>query len=397
MSILSQFVKTKSALLFVALGVACVGSANAVSTLNDDFQAVVESGGNLVAINFQSDFFTSDDDGITFTPRAKPLGPTPSDAFEGLGALGATVIAVGNDGLILRAPDSGQTWSLATSPVLSGGSLYAVAGRPDGANPNRWIAVGDDGFDGYVYRSNDDGLIWTNVAMLSGLSLEDIIWTGSRWLATGRENDFNKGVVYSSTDGAAWSPSSVPVGVSPLLALAADGGGVVLAVGEAGQILRSTDDGLSFVAIANQFLGGGDLNAVIVDGSGTFFVGGDEKRIIEINGTTATTLVPAAANAAPVLGFFLIDGEPVAIGGFFSSFTRTIPFAIQFSVGGSLDYVLSVAQTLTGKTYYVETTTDLTANDWSIVPNTSVSGTNGPISFEVAEDELRRFWRIVEF
>jgi hypothetical protein len=63
-----------------------------------------------------------------------------------------------------------------------------------------------------------------------------------------------------------------------------------------------------------------------------------------------------------------------------------------------LDYVLTIEETLLGKSYRVETTTDLTADDWALVPGSvPVLGNGGAISFDVAEDTPRRFWRVVEF
>jgi photosystem II stability/assembly factor-like uncharacterized protein len=365
---------------------------SAVTSIVGGYRAMVVSDGTLVALDSQSDLYTSDDGGVSFTLRE-----STSDTFENLGALGMTTIAVGVDGLILRAPDAGITWSSSATSESIFGSLYAVAGRSDGVNPNKWIAVGDVGFDGFIYRSVDDGLNWTIAETLTDLFFEDAIWTGNRWLVCGRNNFTNEGVVYSSTDGTTWTPSTVPYGAAPLLGIAADLSGVALAVGVNGQILRSTDDGLTFTAIAGEYLGGGDFNAVVADSSGTFFVGGDEKQILEINGTTATTMVPAAAGAPSVLDLILIDDEAAAVGGFTASMARTIPFKLQFAAGGTLDYVLTIEQTLVGKTYYVETTTDLTASDWSILPNNSISGTGGAITFDVVEDDPRRFWRVVEF
>jgi photosystem II stability/assembly factor-like uncharacterized protein len=380
----------------VAAGCVFVVTGNAsVSTISGDYKSATLSGSRILAIDFGDDLYTSDDDGGSFQLRqdTAALFGGVNEEFESVEALGSTALAVGEDGLILRSDDGGLNWSQATAPALLG-SLYAAAGRSDGTNPNIWLAVGDDGLDGSIYKSTDDGLNWSVASVETGMLIQDVIWTGSRWLFCGSDDFFN-GVVYSSPDGSTWTASTVPSGAG-LLALATDGNGVVLAVGQSGRILRSTDDGLTFAELPTSSSGTNDFNAVIVDSNGDFYVGGDEKLILQISGTTDTILVPATPDASPVLDFILVDDAPVAIGELTVA-TRTIPFTLTIAEGGAEDFILTVSQTLEGKSYYVETTDDLTANDWTVVPGTSVAGTGNAMTFEVSEDVDQRFWRVVEF
>lgn len=348
------------------------------------------SGTTIVALDFDSDLHTSDDNGSSFTLRE-----TTTETYRDLTSVASTVVTVGVDGLILRSADGGLNWSEATVPVPFG-SFYGVAGRTDGTNPNKWIAVGEDGLDGSIYRSPDDGVNWTSVETLPNSFLESAIWTGNRWVVCGSDDSF-EGVVYTSTDGTNWTASTVPAGANALLDLAANGSGTVLAVGEGGQILRSTDDGLTFSAIAPKYLGGGDLNAVVADGSGTFVIGGDEKMIIEVDGTLATTLVPATPTASSVRDLIIVDGSLTAVGSFAQASTRTEPLTVTIAPGGSLDYVLTAGPTLFGKSYFVQTTTDLIASDWTLVSGTETAGNGTDLTFEVSEDSSHRFWRVVEF
>lgn len=362
-----------------------------ISTLNGDFKALTLSGSRIVAIDLStpSEILTSDDDGGSFTTR---MTAGPLDRYEALAAVGSTVVAVGIDGLVLRSGDSGTSWSAASAPSLLG-ALYSVAGRSDGENPNQWLSVGDDGFDGSVYRSTDDGLNWT-AHSITGVLLEDVIWTGNRWLLCGRD-DFNEGALYSSVDGLTWSASTVPVASSPLLAMTHDGSGGVVAVGESGQVLRSTDDGLTFSVVAADLFSG-DINAVAYASDGTFYLGGDEKAVIRLNGSNASFLIPPAAQATPVLEIILIGNVPFAAGAFAGVQVRTIPLDLLLTTGGTLDYRLSVSQALSGKTYFLETSTDLTS-DWTPLPSSSQLGNGGPIFFDVSEEGSRRFWRVAEF
>jgi photosystem II stability/assembly factor-like uncharacterized protein len=393
MSFFNHNLQSKFVAFAVSLFAASAPALLGVGTIADDYKAVTVSATNLVALDFNSDLYVSSDEGVTFT-----LQETTTEVFEDVTGLGSTAIAVGIDALVLRSVNDGVSWSSATSPVLNG-SLVAVAGHTDGSNPNQWLAVGDDGFDGYVYRSLDDGAVWTQAASFSFELLAGVTWTGSQWLVCGRDDFANTGLVKYSTDGVTWSESSVPSDSQPLLAMASDGAGNVLAVGELGEVLRSTDGGLSFTRVATEFNGGGDLNAVIVDSSGDFFVGGDEKLIFKLSGSSVVTIVPATGDAAPVLDFILIDDVVVAVGSFYAADTRTEPFSVTIALGGSADFVLSVSESLVGKAYYVESTTDLTQveDTWAIVTGTSVSGTGGLLTFDVSEDEVKRFWRVVEF
>lgn len=380
----------KSLILVCGFVVASLSAQVGVNQLDGNFKALALSGDRLVAIdlsNDDSEISTSDNDGASFTSRY-----TSDDNYEALAAVGSTVIAVGIDGLVLRSGDSGSTWNPADAPLLNG-SLHSVAGRTDGANANKWIAVGDALFSGFVYRSIDDGQIWTEVEEINDLLIEDVIWTGTSWLLCGRDF-FNEGSVYRSTDGLTWSASTVPFATAPLLAMSSDGAGVVVAVGEQGQVLRSTDDGLTFTTVASGVFSG-DLDAVIVDGSGIFYLGGDERTIIELDGASASFLIPPAASAAPVLDFVLIDDVPFAVGAAGVVQLRTIALDLLIATGGTRDFRLNVSQSLTGKTYFLQTSVDLV--NWGLVPDTSTVGSGALLSFDVAEDELKRFWRVIEF
>lgn len=359
-----------------------------LSTLNGDFKSVAVTGSRIIALSENGqELLTSDDSGVTFDSRE-----TMSDTFNEVSALGTTAVSVGVDALVLRSVNSGTTWLPATAPTLAG-QLAAAAGRTDGANPNKWIAVGDDGFDGSIYRSTDDGANWSEVKVLTDILLSDVVWTGTRWLVCGRDGFLNEGIVYSSTDGLVWTGSVVPVLASPLLALAHDGSGTVLAVGEDGQMLQSVDDGLNFSAIGTGVVTG-DLQAVIYSG-GEFIVGGDEKTILEVSGSTVSQEVPPAASADPVLALYELNGSIQAVGSFESSVVRTIPFALSISEDGLLDFRLTINESLSSRTYFLESSTDL--ENWAIVDGTSRLGTDAATFYDVSDDGVKRFWRAVEF
>ena len=394
---LTQFSELK-AIGLMALALLVVQTVQGVGTINGQYKSITASGPNLVALDLNNDIYRSSDGGANFTLQQDTslLFDDADENFTKLEALGSTVIAVGIDGLTLRSTNNGATWTQVSSPSVLG-SLYGLAAKSKSPDPNEWIAVGGDDSAGVVFSSVNNGQNWTLAATLSDISLQDAIWTGNRWLACGMDEFSFEGVVYASTNGSNWTPSTVPTGTAPLRAMTTDTNGVVLAVGERGQILRSTDDGLTFTAVATQFAGGFDFEAVIADSSGAFFVGGAEKLILRIDGTNATILVPNAAAAPPVLDFVLINDVATATGSFPTVASRTAPLSVSIALGGSLDFVLSVEESLVGKNYFIETATDLTANDWTPVSGAAIRGNGATISFEVSEDVADRFWRVVEF
>ena len=170
--------KTSLAWLLLPL---CLQGQSSVQLADASFRAFAEAGTDLLALSADGSLHRSTDGGITFTQQASAptIAGDASAEFYGLGALGSTVVAVGIDGLIVRSLDSGQTWSSANAPV-SFDRLDAVAARPDGSNPNQWLAVGADSFDAAIYRSTDDGANWTSVVTPpTDAALRSVLWTGS--------------------------------------------------------------------------------------------------------------------------------------------------------------------------------------------------------------------------
>lgn len=86
-------------------------------------------------------------------------------------------------------PDLGGTWTLRTSGT--GADLYSVA-----ASPDQFAAVGDSG----ILLRSSDGVSWQKT--YTGASvLHQVIWTGDRFVAIGRQTGGN---------GSAWYVTWVP-------------------------------------------------------------------------------------------------------------------------------------------------------------------------------------------
>jgi hypothetical protein len=204
------------------------------------------------------------------------------------------------------------------------------------------------------------------------------------------ETDYS-GVIYRSLDASTWTLVSDAFS-APLHALASDGGGTVLAVGEGGIILRSTDDGVSFAPIDGSAISE-DLTAVVAAGVNTFAIGGDGKSVFEVNADVVSVLRPAAGGAPQVEALLLVGGNILLSGEFVLS-ERSVPFDLGLQTIGDW-YRLTVDEALSGKVYTLETSATL--ESWETVPNSSKAGFDGPLNWNLPADGARRFWRVAEF
>ncbi len=111
---------------------------------------------------------------------------------------------------------------------------------------NGTIAVAA-GNSGKIYTSTDGGT-WTKRSIANGnLYFQGGFWDGSRFVLVGQDYNFTAGdftgVIYTSADGTTWSTTAQytnPTTGTPLNAVASSGGTLV-ACGEQGSLLRSTN------------------------------------------------------------------------------------------------------------------------------------------------------------
>ncbi len=146
----------------------------------------------------------------------------------------------GEFGSVLRTEDGGVTW---LGPAELRGVdaelyLYGIS-RQDGA-----LAV--SGLAGRVLVSEDGGASFESRSIDTSAGLFSVELRASRAVAVG-----DRGVVYVSADaGRSWRSSSRPRLFNWLTSVIALDHRVVLAVGEKGLVLRSDDDGETFVRVA---------------------------------------------------------------------------------------------------------------------------------------------------
>ncbi len=144
--------------------------------------------------------------------------------------------AVGNTKTV-NVYDPAQDFSPRTTGTTD--DLNAIA-----ASSTRVVAAGDNG----RVLTSEDGTIWTS-RTLPGLSqnitFEGAVWDGQRFVLVGYDYDsvlgFWVGVIYTSADGSTWQRAYKSTGEDTRLRSVTCAGGTLLAGGDKGQLLRSTD------------------------------------------------------------------------------------------------------------------------------------------------------------
>ncbi len=154
----------------------------------------------------------------------------------------AVGVIVGEGGVVLRTEDAGRVWQ----PVASGTTSTLRAVRFTSASIA--VAAGDDGT---LVRSTDGGLTWAGLASGTSAALRGLHFvTATTGVVVGGDDRRWRAarVVLRTTDGGAtWTKTSVPRGARLYAATGASDGSIV-AVGEGGAAIRSSDQGLTWQA-----------------------------------------------------------------------------------------------------------------------------------------------------
>lgn len=218
-----------------------VGSAGAVFSSPDlttwtsrtagaqTFFDVIFANSLFVAVGAAGTLYTSPD-GITWTSRS-----AGSTQFNRIIYDNSLFVAVGNSGVIYTSADA-VTWTLRTSNVA--GNLNDVVW-----NGSIFCAVGSSG----VITTSSDGVTWTarSPAGTTGLTLNSVAWSGTRFLVSGNSNS----LALTSTDGITWARENT-AGTAIGSRYAAYLGGRFISVGTNSWIQTSTD-GLTWRASDN--------------------------------------------------------------------------------------------------------------------------------------------------
>lgn len=293
--------------MVLALGLASLGAlvpqsalGQALRGMSEALDAAVVVDGAVVGLRSDGAIVRSVDQGASFVElRAS----TPPDRLRALAAAGQVVVAGGSSGLLVRAGDLAENPTV-WEEVSVGGIMSEVYGLAHNGG-GHWVAVGEGTFTAGVLVSSDQAQTWTAATNPPAFFLWAVEWNShaGEWMAVG--GDGFDGAIYRSVNGQIWSEVPLPAGTPPLLALAIDGDGKVLAVGESGALVVSTGAGTAFSRLGGAEVSE-DLRAVVSLGPGQWLVGGVDGVVVSVIGESVVVLrepdPPSAAINSLVVG-----------------------------------------------------------------------------------------------
>jgi len=151
-------------------------------------------------------------------------------------------IAVGENGVILKSVDNGSTWLQMTSGSfqnLNDVTIYS---------PNNILVCGDSAT---LLKSVDYGVTWTPVSINTTENLNEIASIGPSLMEVRISSVVvgNGGTIFVSTDNDEWF--AIASGTTENLLTAAFMNNVVICAGDNGTILKSIDNGATFITSAS--------------------------------------------------------------------------------------------------------------------------------------------------
>ena len=183
-------------------------------------------------------------------------------------------LAVGDNGNSWRSSD-GITWTAVTSPTTGqlNGVVYGL---------NKFMTVGAGGFIAYTTDLSSSGT-WTQATSGTSSSLNALASNGAIVITVG-----NNGTILRSGDGGSWV-SATSNTTQNLYGISYSGSGVWNAVGAQGTLLSSTDNGVTWKAIASNTTN--DLRSAVAQTS----------RVTTNGSTTISYTVVAVGDKGTVL------------------------------------------------------------------------------------------------
>jgi photosystem II stability/assembly factor-like uncharacterized protein len=159
---------------------------------------------------------------------------------------GPAVIVVGERGSILRSTDNARTWESVVAPVSA--TLTGVSFAQDGLHG--WAV----GHDALIVATSDGGRTWT--AQYQGENLQDsfldvLAVDAGNVIAVGAYNLF----ATTSDGGKTWGRRKITTDDYHLNRVSRGPTGTLYLAGEHGTLLRSTDRGATWTAIASPYDG----------------------------------------------------------------------------------------------------------------------------------------------
>jgi photosystem II stability/assembly factor-like uncharacterized protein len=159
-----------------------------------NFFSVCHGGSLAVACGSSCEIQTSPT-GVTWTRRTAPWADA-NPLNEAIYTPYGTWFVVGHDSRIASSVD-GVSW---IQRAAGGGTaLNSIAANPSGI----MVAVGDNG---YIVRSTNSGQTWFIITPFTSAALYNVQWNGVCFIASGDNNTGGYAPFWVSLDGLSWSP-----------------------------------------------------------------------------------------------------------------------------------------------------------------------------------------------
>ena len=257
---------------------------------------------------------------------------------------------------LLSSVDNGLSWA---GRALPGGSQNLTAAS---YGNGKYVAVGASSYlDGVnpggeaTILTSSDGISWNSRNSDSFLGLNAITFTKGRFIAVGDYNNkfsgapFAEGaVILTSTDGANWTlTQKITSTAGNLTGIAAGtvlGVDALVAVGEFGTVLVSTDNGLTWTETTDSAINGADLTAVTF-GNGSFMAVATTNEVYASANRGATwsaEILPIPTTLTVKLqGITYFNGLFVAAGNDHFIVSKTTAPGSTWTINTGYDYVNS--------------------------------------------------------
>ena len=251
-------------------------------------------GVKLAAVAKPSQVMISTDSGATWTPRgANRYWSSIASSSDG-----TKIVASAPGGYISTSTDSGTTWVDRTASGIR--DWWSVASSADGT---KLVAVTlgpvEDGYDtpGSAYVSIDSGATWTLSLPASSLYLNTVsVSADGNVFAIGARN--SSSVQVSTNGGSTWVTRSVGTNLTwTSIGLSSDGAKMI-AAGMYGVTVRSSDTGVSWVAVpasTSSYVASSSNGSILVKGGRQSVTTPNLLALSRDSGATWTDLTDAGS------------------------------------------------------------------------------------------------------
>ncbi len=151
-----------------------------------------------------------------------------------INTLGSSVLAITNNGSVVRSSDNGDTWSDVSFPNV----VSAIDYNP---TSGRWVAVGSFGLAMY---SDDGGVSWIQGSGVASVGLDDVCFVENSLTIVA----ITETSIYRSSDGGVNYELVENTSNSNIISISSDGKGIILNNNNNPPYYTTTNAGLNWVA-----------------------------------------------------------------------------------------------------------------------------------------------------